>query len=139
MNFPKIPLAQWVDHLVDWITSTFDPLFSAVTSFIEGLLDNLVKVLDIGPPILLILIITLFALYTCRWGVAIFSLIGLLLIDNLGYWDATVQTIALVLSSVVLTIIIGIPLGIWASQNDTAKKSLLLFWTLCRRCLHLFT
>ncbi|WHY71535.1 glycine betaine ABC transporter substrate-binding protein [Fictibacillus enclensis] len=122
MNFPKIPLAQWVDHLVDWITSTFDPLFSAVTSFIEGLLDNLVKVLDIGPPILLILIITLFALYTCRWGVAIFSLIGLLLIDNLGYWDATVQTIALVLSSVVLTIIIGIPLGIWASQNDTAKK-----------------
>ncbi|WP_272885638.1 glycine betaine ABC transporter substrate-binding protein [Fictibacillus marinisediminis] len=122
MNFPKIPLAQWVDHLVDWITNTFDPVFNAITGFIEGLLDNLVTLLGIGPSILLILIITLFALYTSRWGVAIFTLVGLLLIDNLGYWDATVDTIALVLSSVVLTIVIGIPFGIWASQNDTAKR-----------------
>lgn len=122
MNFPKIPLAQWVDHLVDWITRTFDPLFNAVTTFIEGLLDNLVSLLGTGPSILLILIITLFALYTSRWGVAIFTFVGLLLIDNLGYWDATIDTIALVLSSVVLTIVIGIPLGIWASQNDTAKR-----------------
>ncbi|MED2971028.1 glycine betaine ABC transporter substrate-binding protein [Fictibacillus sp. B-59209] len=122
MNFPKIPLAQWVDHLVDWITNTFDPVFNAITGFIEGLLDNLVTLLGIGPSILLILIITLFALYTSRWGVAIFTLVGLLLIDNLGYWNATVDTIALVLSSVVLTIVIGIPFGIWASQNDTAKR-----------------
>ncbi|MGG1574641.1 glycine betaine ABC transporter substrate-binding protein [Fictibacillus sp. NRS-1165] len=122
MNFPKIPLAQWVDHLVDWITSTFDPVFNAITGFIDGLLDNLVTLLGMGPSIVLILIITLIALYTSRWGVAIFTLIGLLLIDNLGYWDSTVDTIALVLSSVVLTILIGIPLGIWASQKDTARR-----------------
>ncbi|EIT86987.1 glycine/betaine-binding protein precursor [Fictibacillus macauensis ZFHKF-1] len=122
MNLPKLPLAQWIDHLVDWITTTLDPFFGAISTGIEWLLKNLVALLSTGPSIVLIILITLIALYTSRWGIAIFTFIGLLLIDNLGYWDATVNTIALVLSSVLLTILIGIPLGIWMSQNETAKK-----------------
>lgn len=119
---PKIPLADWIDSIVDWIIKYFNPLFSAVTNITESLLDNLEKVLGLGPPIVLILLIAILAFYTSRLTVGLFTLIGLLLIDNLGLWDVTIDTLALILSAVVITVVIGIPLGIWASQNDRAKQ-----------------
>ncbi|PLR85760.1 glycine betaine ABC transporter substrate-binding protein [Bacillus sp. V33-4] len=122
MNIPRIPLGSWTDRLVDWITATFGGLFDFLTALIEGTLAIFVNVLNAGPSIVLILILTLLALYTSRWTLGVFTLISLLLIQNLGYWDATVDTLALVLSSGLITILIGIPIGIWVSQSDTAKQ-----------------
>ncbi|PLR76277.1 glycine/betaine ABC transporter substrate-binding protein [Bacillus sp. V3-13] len=122
MNIPKIPLGSWIDRLVDWITATFDGLFDFLTEVIEGTLAIFINVLNTGPSIFLILILTFLALYTSRWALGVFTLISLLLIQNLGYWDATVDTLALVLSSGLITILIGIPIGIWVSQSDTAKN-----------------
>ncbi|WP_338055323.1 glycine betaine ABC transporter substrate-binding protein [Shimazuella alba] len=119
---PEIPLADWVDSFVHWITIHFQTFFSSLTQIIETLLDNLVKVLGMAPSLVLILLITILAWYTSRWTMGLFSLLGLLLVDNLGLWDATINTLALVLASVALTVIIGIPLGIWASQNDKVKQ-----------------
>ncbi|CAH0345281.1 glycine betaine ABC transporter substrate-binding protein [Bacillus sp. CECT 9360] len=122
MNLPKIPLGSWIDRLVDWITVAFGGFFDFLTNAIEWTLDILVKVLGAGPPLILIIILTLLTLYTSRWTLGLFTLISLLLIENLGYWDATIDTLALVLSSGIITILIGIPIGIWISQSDTAKK-----------------
>jgi ABC-type proline/glycine betaine transport system permease subunit/ABC-type proline/glycine betaine transport system substrate-binding protein len=122
LGLPKIPLAEWVDVLVNWIVTYFQPFFSYFSNITEDLLDNLVKVLGIGPSWVLIGLFTLLAFYTSRWTVGLFSLIGLLLINNLGLWDATVSTLALVLSSVVITILIGIPIGVWASQNERVRQ-----------------
>ncbi|MFD0050455.1 glycine betaine ABC transporter substrate-binding protein [Actinomycetes bacterium NPDC127524] len=122
MIIPKIPLGSWIDTLVDWITVTFDPIFSAISSFIQGVLDVFIQVLGAGPSFILILLLTILVTYTCRWPLGLFTLISLWLIDNLGYWDATVQTLALVLSAGIITILIGIPIGIWSAQNDTVKK-----------------
>ena len=44
------------------------------------------------------------------------------MIDNLGYWESTIQTLAIVLVSGFLTILIGIPVGIWCAQNKTVQK-----------------
>jgi glycine betaine/proline transport system permease protein len=44
--------------------------------------------------------------------VAVFTLLGLLLIVNQGYWQETTETLALVLSSVVVCMGIGVPIGI---------------------------
>ncbi|MEH7400427.1 glycine betaine ABC transporter substrate-binding protein [Gottfriedia acidiceleris] len=122
MGIPKIPLAEWIDKIVDLIIKTFHPLFGAITNITETLLNNLVKVLGLGPSIILIILISLLAFYTSRWTVGLFTLLGLLLIDNLGLWDATVDSLALILSSIVITVVIGIPLGIWTSQNDRVKQ-----------------
>jgi len=122
MGMQKLPLADWIDAIVDFIIKHFNPLFSTITNITETLLDIFVKVLGMGPSIVLILLISLLAFYTSRWTVGLFTLIGLLLIDNLGLWDATIESLALILSSVIITMLIGIPLGIWASQNDRVKQ-----------------
>ncbi|MFP9048883.1 glycine/proline betaine ABC transporter permease subunit OpuAB, partial [Enterococcus faecalis] len=50
------------------------------------------------------------------------TLIGVLLIDYLGYWDPMLQTLALVLTSVIISIVVGVPIGIWASQKETVRR-----------------
>ena len=77
--------------LVDWITIAFAGLFSLFTNAIDGLLNIIVDILSIGPPIVLIIILTLLVTYTSRWPLGIFTLISLLLIDNLGYWESTIK------------------------------------------------
>ncbi|OCA87754.1 glycine/betaine ABC transporter substrate-binding protein [Bacillus sp. FJAT-27225] len=122
MNLPKIPLGSWIDSLVDWITVAFAGLFSFITTTIDGLLELIVDVLSAGPPIVVITVIALLVAYTSRWPLGIFSLLSLLLIDNLGYWDSAIQTLAIVLVSGFLTILIGIPIGIWCAQSKTVQR-----------------
>ncbi|KOP83326.1 glycine betaine ABC transporter substrate-binding protein [Cytobacillus solani] len=122
MDIPKIPLGEWVDSFVAWLTIAWAGLFTFITNLIDGLLDVIADVLSVGPPIILILILTLLVTYTSRWPLGVFTFISLLLIDNLGYWDSSIQTLAIVLLSGLLTIIIGIPIGIWCAQRKTVQS-----------------
>lgn len=121
MNMSKIPLGEWIDSLVQWVTITFAGFFLFLTNSIEGLLDILVDVFSVGPPIILMIVLALLVAYTSRWPLGIFALISLLLIDNLGYWESSIQTLAIVLLSGLITIIIGVPIGIWCAQRKTVQ------------------
>lgn len=122
MNIPKIPLGNWIDVFVDWVTIHFAVFFAFLTTSIEGLLNTIVDVLSVGPPIVLIIVLTLLVAYTSKWPLGIFTLVSLLLIENLGYWDSSIQTLAIVLVSGLFTIIIGIPIGIWCAQRKTVRN-----------------
>ena len=89
MNLPNITLGEWIEVFVEWVTVTFAGFFAFLTTTIEGLLNFIVDVLNIGPSILLIILLTLLVTYTSRWQLGTFALLGLLLIDHLGYWDFT--------------------------------------------------
>lgn len=45
-----------------------------------------------------------------------------MLILNLGLWDNTIKTLALVLAATLIALIIGLPLGILMAKNNTANK-----------------
>ncbi|KAB7669371.1 ABC transporter permease [Bacillus sp. B1-b2] len=119
---PKLPVADWIDSLVDWLTTTFEGLFDGITIALEFVVDILVGFFGFIPPILLMILLALLAWRLANKKVALFTLIGLLLVDNLGYWEPMIDTLALVLSSVFISIIIGIPLGIWSSQSNTVRN-----------------
>ena len=57
-------------------------------------------------------------------GVAVFTILGLLLIHNLEFWEETMQTLALVLSSTFIALLIGVPLGIWSANSDRCNSIL---------------
>lgn len=121
---PKLPLAEWVDAFIKWLQNNFEPLFKVISGVIEPVVDFFVRILTVLPPLATILILTFFILWITQVRIAIFSLAGLLLILNLGYWDESVQTLALVLTSTLIAIIVGIPLGLWAGRNDQVQKTL---------------
>ncbi|HOO45543.1 MAG TPA: ABC transporter permease subunit, partial [Deltaproteobacteria bacterium] len=57
-----------------------------------------------------------------RKGIALFTFIGLALIWNMGLWAPTVSTIALVLISTLIAMLIGLPLGVLSALNTTAYR-----------------
>jgi len=122
LNMSKIPLGEWVDTLVAWVTIVFAGFFELFTNVIDWGLDLIIEVLSVGPPIVLIIILALLVTYTSKWQLGLFTVVSLLLIDNLGYWESTIQTLSIVLVSGFLTILVGIPVGIWCAQNKTVQK-----------------
>jgi glycine betaine/proline transport system permease protein len=119
---PRLPLADIIDSFVSWLTSNLSGLFNFISLILGGVVDGIEWILLLLPPILLILLIGFVAWKTSKWRMALFSIVGLLLIWNLGFWEQMIQTLALVLTAVVVTIIIGIPIGIWASQKTVVRQ-----------------
>lgn len=124
-SIPRIPLGEWVDSFVASLYEHFDGLFRGFSYIIGGFVDLLTNFLTIIPAILMIIILCFLIWYTTRKvSLVIFTLIGLLFILNINYWAQTMQTLALVLTSVIISIIVGIPIGILASQNERFSKFL---------------
>jgi glycine betaine/proline transport system permease protein len=119
---PKLPIAKWVDALVEWLTITFGDLFDGISEGVEAFVDGIVLSLEFVPSYLLIIVVSLLAWRVCNRRIALFAFLGLFLIDNLGYWEDMLETLALVLTSVFIAIVIGIPIGIWASQSNRVKQ-----------------
>lgn len=119
--FPKLPLDDWIIKLVDILKSSLSGFFDAITKSIKFLTDEFVDILSLPPALILIVVFAVIAWLVADWKVGLFTLIGFGLINNLGYWEETLQTISLVLISVAIAIIIGIPIGIWMSQNNTVQ------------------
>lgn len=120
----QLPVADWVESLTDWMTNTFAGLFSFIQSIGQSLMDGITKGLLVVPPLLFIALITLAAYFISnrKWGLPIFTLIGLLFIYNQGLWSDLMSTLTLVLISSVVSIVIGVPLGILMAKSETAQK-----------------
>lgn len=125
---PKIPLKEWVEGFVDFLTDNLAVIFDAITSGVKSMADALVWLLSIGnipgSAYVLIVLITLIAWRVAGWKIGLFSLIGLSLVNNLGYWPETIDTLSLIILSVVISMIIGIPLGIWMSQKASVQATI---------------
>ncbi|MCO7127164.1 proline/glycine betaine ABC transporter permease [Sporolactobacillus shoreicorticis] len=121
---PKIPIGHWADLLVQFITNHFEGFFGYIAAGIQSFVDSLVWLFAFMTPIVFILLLAAIAFWRRGIGVALFTLIGLILIYDLGYWGHAMQTFALVVTSVVLSIIIGLPLGILSGINKTFHRVL---------------
>ncbi|MDA0524324.1 ABC transporter permease [Methanococcoides alaskense] len=122
MAIPKIPIGEGMEKVVNWIEDDFGILldiFSDVTDYIiSGLNDTLL----LFPPIVFALIIGIAAYFIGKKDLklAIGSTFGLLLIENMGLWVLSMETISLVLTSASLALLIAIPLGIVSAKNEFA-------------------
>lgn len=122
MSLPKIPLADWIDALIKWMQHYFAPFFEFIQGIVTPTTDFFERILSVTPPLITILLLSLLVWLLSHFRLAVYSLIGFLLIYDLGLWETSVETIALVLTSTLISIVIGIPLGLWAGRNDKAKQ-----------------
>ncbi|MGG3561862.1 proline/glycine betaine ABC transporter permease [Neobacillus rhizosphaerae] len=120
--FPKLPVADWVDVFVNWLTENLEVAFDGITNVLQSIVDGMVLGFSFIPSYVFVILLTLLAWKVSNKGIAIFTFIGLFLIANLGYWEPMLQTLALVLTAVIISIVLGIPMGIWASQKQTVKQ-----------------
>ena len=115
----KLGFGRWVRQFTDWLSESFHTEFRAFSDGLGWLIEHVIELLASIAPIALIVGVAALAywLHRSTWLV-VGVVVGLLLILNLGYWEPTVQTIALVLFSTVICILIGVPIGIYAAHNS---------------------
>jgi len=114
----KIPLGDWIEAFVDFLNAYLFWFFDAITQGLEVMIELLAEGMLLVPSPLLILAVAGLAYWLHRsWKLALFSVLALLLVINLGYWEETVYTIALVLWATFICLIIGVPLGIAAAHR----------------------
>jgi glycine betaine/proline transport system permease protein len=89
-------VASFLDHLVGWLTSFFLKLTWVGTTALGTLV-----VLRFGGRRAALIVLAAFVSFAAT-----------------GVWDPSVRTFALTFASVSLSLLIGIPLGIWAGRSD---------------------
>lgn len=120
----KIPAAKWIDLFVEWLMNNFKAVFDIIKVSIALVLNNFEKFLLWLPWWSVIFLVLLFSIWLAGLRIAIFSVAGMYLILLLGLWDLSMITLALMAVSVVISNVVGIPLGILAAKSDRFEKSI---------------
>ena len=113
-----------VDDALDWVETNVDFIFGSLKDAVDWLFIALQDALRWIPWPGLIIMIGVIAWRTAGSRTALAASLSLFLLALLGYWESTLDTIALVMITVTLSIAIAVPLGIWASQNDRLDRAL---------------
>ncbi|TVR74727.1 MAG: proline/glycine betaine ABC transporter permease [Sphaerobacteraceae bacterium] len=114
---PEIPLGRWVADLVDFLRDNLAFLFDAITWTISGLVSGLQWAFNFPPSLVTIALFILLAFWLRGAPFALYTLLAFLLIDSVGMWQATMDTLALVLIATLFAVAIGVPVGILAARN----------------------
>jgi glycine betaine/proline transport system substrate-binding protein len=114
----KLPLGPWLAAAVEFATTHGQVFFDFVSMTLSGLIGGITAALLFVPPLLLIVALATGAYFLHRSvGLVIFIALALLLIVNLGYWSATMETLSLVFSATIACVVVGVPVGIAAAHR----------------------
>jgi glycine betaine/proline transport system permease protein len=106
----KLPIGNWVAAGVDWLEHNDHGLFDKIGKIIDASTGAIESGLAFIP------------FWLLGWKFALFCAASFLLIDNMGFANQTVVTLALIFSATLISLTLGIPLGIWAGRNDNAES-----------------
>ncbi|APH55855.1 Glycine betaine/L-proline transport system permease protein proW [Granulibacter bethesdensis] len=114
----KIPVGAWIAHLIDLLKHHSQGLFDAISIAVSAVINGFsALLLSVPGPLMIVLLAVLAYVMRRSVSIAVFTAAALLFILNQGYWDETMQTLALVLSSALVSTLIGVPLGIAAAHR----------------------
>ncbi len=109
---------------VDWLNTNFHPFFEGVTKVVEAVLGAIDAALLYLPPYAVIVIAVLLAAFFVNIRVAVITAIALAFCFLAGFWQASMQTLALVTVAVTISVLIAFPLGILASRHKRFEAAI---------------
>lgn len=118
----KIPVGDFMERVINWMTTNFSDGFDAIKNGLEAIIDSMNWFLLAIPIVIFIIVVTFLAWWIAGNGIACFTALGLLLIQNLDLWKQTMQTLSLVTTATLIAILIGLPLGILMAKSNKANK-----------------
>ena len=121
-SIPQIPIAKWVNGAISWIIGNFGGAFDVLNSAIEGVVNGLSFLLTVPPTLVMIAILVVIAFFLSGWRIALFAVLGLLLVVSLGLWSLTMTTLSLILVATTVCLAIGIPIGILAAKSQRLEE-----------------
>ncbi len=121
----KLPLGQWIKSFVDVLLDNGAYIFDAFADSLKFLIEGLSDIMLWVPALLLIALFAVGAWLIHRsWKLSLMIVLSLLLVINLGYWEETVRTFALILFATFSCTIVGVPLGVAAAHRPWLNSAM---------------
>ena len=111
-----------IDEAVDWLTVEASWLFSSLSDGVTYALVFIEDVLKWIPWPAVVLGLALLSFAVGRWSLLGFTTAALLFVGFMGLWENTLDTIALMVVSVAVSVSIGLPLGVLAARSRLADN-----------------
>ncbi|WP_157155405.1 proline/glycine betaine ABC transporter permease [Diaminobutyricimonas sp. LJ205] len=117
----RLPLGEWAETFVDFITEYFGGFFNVIRDIFNAAYDAVDLVLSSPPFFVIIAVAALLALAVRGWKLAVGTILGLLIVVGVNQWDNAMNTLALVLVASVVAILISVPIGVLAARSRVAS------------------
>jgi len=117
MSIPKIPFGLVGEAIIAWITSHLASPISLLAAAITQVNDLVLAILNLLNPFVFIAVLTLLAWRFGGRALAGFVLLGFLAIWDQGLWLITMKTLAMAVTSTVLSVAIGVPIGVGMAES----------------------
>lgn len=113
-----LPLGALVNDAVKLLLEQGGGLFDVIGALVEGFASQIEAGLLAIPSWLVMIAVTALGVWRLNWRFGLFALASLLVIRIIGFWDQTAVTLALVFSATLISIVVGVPLGILSARSD---------------------
>ncbi len=124
----KIPVGKTAKSVFDWMRDNLGGVFDAISAVMEWLIAAILWLLQTPNPMVIIaLALALTWALQRNWKTCFGVLLGFLFILNQGYWKETTQSLTLILSSCVVCMGIGVPVGIMAAHRPKLYRLMVPF------------
>ncbi|MFJ2360817.1 ABC transporter permease [Pseudomonas fluorescens] len=119
-------IADWVNGWVDALVTNYGDVFRHISDTLLWAIVNLEGLLRAAPWWLMLAIVGAVAWHATRKVVTTAVIVGLLfLVGAVGLWDKLMQTLALMMVATIISVLIGIPLGILSARSNRLRSVLM--------------
>jgi glycine betaine/proline transport system permease protein len=115
-----LPIPDVINAFTDWFDSIFQPFFRAISFALDKPMRAIQAVLQWLPWPAVMLLVGVTALRAGGWKLALFAVASLAYLVIVDYWTQSMNTLALVILAVPLSVVIGFALGVLADRVPKA-------------------
>ena len=110
-----------VAPIVSYLNVNHHGFFARVSDVFGSLISAIVHVLSFAPAPVTIAALSVIVLIFAGWRGAMLCAGGMAVCLLIGMWDATLQTVVVILLSVIFSVSVGVPLGVLMSRSERLK------------------
>lgn len=114
----------WLAPAVDWLNQNLHPFFDAIATVVSAVVGGVQGLLLALPALAVIAAVAVLALLLLGWRMAVLAVVALGFCFVMDLWKQSMETIALVVVAVTISVMIAVPLGILAARRPRVEAAL---------------
>ncbi len=121
-ELPRLRIGDRVEDVVDWLTDNMGWFFDILSGVLRFLRDQIEWVFTYPDPLIVCVVLGLFAWWIRGWKFGIFTFLAFSLIESMRLWPQSMSTLSLVLVASLMAVALGVPLGIATSRSPLVSS-----------------
>ena len=121
-DYAVLPISSFMNYVMNFVVSHFGRFFLGISWLLEFPIKASQFLLHSMPWTVIVFLVSTLAYFASGLRLSLFTALATLYMVFIGYWEESMNTLALVLISVPLAILVGFGIGMWAFFSKRAKR-----------------